>query len=194
VPKADGWGDGGSWYERSDALIDRRTWERPPEAARIRGDYAAFLTEDGLTGQERLAFGMLAEGYRPREIAVALEVTRPRVSYIKRASGQKLVRFFGDAWDFESPDGQESGPGAKVERCGLPIHVYLPYVAETQDEKMYQVVMDRERWFSVVMGEKYKVDARSTDRMAERIPLPESAASALAFRLEVALTRAGGAT
>ena len=28
--------------------------------------------------------------------------------------------------------------GAKVERCGRPVHVYLPYVAETQDEKMYR--------------------------------------------------------
>ena len=76
--------------------------------------------------------------------------------------------------------------GAKAERCGQPIHVYIPYIAETQDEKMYRVVMDRERWFSVVMGESFKVDARTTDRLAERIPLPASVASELAFRLEVA--------
>ncbi|GIW90694.1 MAG: hypothetical protein KatS3mg109_1126 [Pirellulaceae bacterium] len=75
--------------------------------------------------------------------------------------------------------------GAKVELCGQPIHVYIPYIAETQDEKMYRVVMDRERWFSVVMGENFRVDARSTDRLAERIPLPASVASELAFRLEV---------
>ncbi|MCK5878368.1 MAG: DEAD/DEAH box helicase [Holophagae bacterium] len=75
--------------------------------------------------------------------------------------------------------------GAKVERCGQPINIYLPYISETQDEKMYRVVIDRERWFSVVMGEDYKIDARTTDRLAERIPLPEAAASELAFRLEV---------
>jgi hypothetical protein len=51
-------------------------------------------------------------------------------------------------------------------------------VAETE------VVMDRERWFSVVMGESYRVDARTTDKQAERIPLPESLARELAFRLE----------
>ncbi len=51
--------------------------------------------------------------------------------------------------------------GAKVERCGQPIKIYLPYIAMTQDEKMYRVVMDRERWFQVVMGEKYKVDAQN---------------------------------
>ena len=75
--------------------------------------------------------------------------------------------------------------GAKVERCGDPIHVYLPYVAETQDEKMYRVVMDRERWFNVVMGEKFRVDARTTDALAQRVPLPASVARELAFRLEV---------
>lgn len=75
--------------------------------------------------------------------------------------------------------------GAKAETCGQPIYVYLPFVAETQDEKMYRVVTDRERWFSVVMGENYKSDARSVDRMAERIPFPASAAAELAFRLTV---------
>jgi len=75
--------------------------------------------------------------------------------------------------------------GAKVERCGEPIHVYLPFIAATQDEKQYRVVMDRERWFSVVMGEEYRMDLKTTERLAERIPFPESAASKLAFRLEV---------
>jgi hypothetical protein len=77
--------------------------------------------------------------------------------------------------------------GAKAERCGQPIHVYLPYVSETQDEKMYRVVMDRERWFSVVMGEKFKMDAKTTDRLSQRVPLPECVADALKFRLDVAL-------
>lgn len=75
--------------------------------------------------------------------------------------------------------------GAKVEQCGQPLRLYLPYLAETQDEKMYRVVMDRERWFSVVMGESYKVDVRTTEKMAQRVPLPASLAEQLAFRLEV---------
>jgi hypothetical protein len=79
--------------------------------------------------------------------------------------------------------------GAKAERCGQSIFLYLPYIAETQDEKMFRVVMDRERWFSVVMGENYKVDARSLEKLAARIPLPESAARELAFRLEVAKSK-----
>jgi superfamily II DNA or RNA helicase len=75
--------------------------------------------------------------------------------------------------------------GAKVERCCQPIEVYMPYISETQDEKMYRVVMDRERWFKVVMGESYKVDARTTEKLASRIPFPESAANELTFDLRV---------
>jgi ERCC4-related helicase len=75
--------------------------------------------------------------------------------------------------------------GAKVERSGESIHVYLPYVAETQDEKMYRVVMDRERWFNVVMGEDYKTDLKTTDKISERVPLPKSVAEHLSFRLEI---------
>ena len=75
--------------------------------------------------------------------------------------------------------------GAKVERCNQPIQVYLPYIAKTQDEKMYRVVMDRERWFKIVMGERYKVDAKTTEKLAERIPFPERAADKLAFDFSV---------
>ena len=74
---------------------------------------------------------------------------------------------------------------SKVERCGLPIKLYFPSIAETQDEKMYRVVMDRERWLNVVMGEKYTVDLKSTEKLAQRIPFPESAADELRFKLDV---------
>ncbi len=75
--------------------------------------------------------------------------------------------------------------GAKVERCGQPIKIYLPYIAMTQDEKMYRVVMDRERWFQVVMGEKYKVDAKTTEKLAQRIPFPEIASKTLSFDFSI---------
>ena len=76
--------------------------------------------------------------------------------------------------------------GAKADQAGAPIHVYLPYVAETQDEKMFRVVMDRERWFQVVMGEKFGVESEAAaEKAAARVPLPTRAAEALAFRLEV---------
>jgi superfamily II DNA/RNA helicase len=74
--------------------------------------------------------------------------------------------------------------GSKAELCGQSINVFLPYVAETQDEKMYRVVIDRERWFNIVMGEKFKIDVSGTDKLAERIILPERIIQELQFRLE----------
>jgi len=75
--------------------------------------------------------------------------------------------------------------GAKAERTKQPINVFLPFVAGTHDEKMFRVVTDRERWFQVVMGEDYRIDEAHTDKLAERVALPESVIRELAFRLEV---------
>ena len=85
----------------------------------------------------------------------------------------------------EQRTGRVDRIGAKAEMAGQSIQIYIPFIAETQDEKMYRVVMDRERWFSVVMGEDYKVDTRTTENLSCRIPLPASAASELAFKLGV---------
>jgi ERCC4-related helicase len=85
----------------------------------------------------------------------------------------------------EQRTGRVDRIGCKAEQAYQPIHVYLPFVTATQDEKMFRVVRDRERWFSVIMGEKYTVDEASTEKLAERIPFPEQAAHALAFDLSV---------
>jgi hypothetical protein len=58
-------------------------------------------------------------------------------------------------------------------------------VAATQDEKMYKVVMDRERWFNILMGEEYKDDFMNTEKLSERILLPEEIVKELVFKLEV---------
>ena len=73
----------------------------------------------------------------------------------------------------------------KAETTRRPIVVYEPYLEGTQDEKQYRVVKDRERWFNVVMGERLDLDERSTDRLAERVPLPDELAKSLALRLEI---------
>ncbi len=75
--------------------------------------------------------------------------------------------------------------GSKAELTGNPIVVYEPYVEGTQDEKQFRVVKDRERWFNVVMGEKMELDEWTTDRLAERVPLPEGLARRLTMRLGV---------
>ncbi|HVC12263.1 MAG TPA: helicase-related protein [Burkholderiales bacterium] len=83
----------------------------------------------------------------------------------------------------EQRSGRVDRIGCLAERVRQSINLYLPYVAATQDEKMFRVVRDRERWFQIVMGEKYEVDESTTDRRAARIALPEAVRSELALKL-----------
>jgi len=85
----------------------------------------------------------------------------------------------------EQRTGRVDRIGAKAERVRQPIHVFLPYLGGTQDEKMYRVVRDREHWFQVLMGEQFEMSEGQRERIAERVALPESAARALAFKLDV---------
>jgi len=80
--------------------------------------------------------------------------------------------------------------GGKAERCGLPIRVYLPYVEGCQDEKLFRVVMDRERWFGVVMGAEASMakvlnaNAWEVERLAEQQLAPLAMVESLRMRLE----------
>lgn len=87
----------------------------------------------------------------------------------------------------EQRTGRVDRIGAKAERVGHPINVFMPYIAQTQDEKMFRVVMDRERWFEVLMGGGFELDlgARHTDQAAERVPLPAAIADFLSLKLNV---------
>lgn len=85
----------------------------------------------------------------------------------------------------EQRTGRVDRIGAIAETVAKPIEVFLPYVGGTQDEKQFRVVMDRERWFQVLMGADYRTDESFTEKAAERIPLPVAAAKALAFDLSV---------
>ncbi|MHB0980405.1 MAG: DEAD/DEAH box helicase [Thermoleophilia bacterium] len=75
--------------------------------------------------------------------------------------------------------------GSKAQETGCDIVVYEPYMAGAQDEKMYRVVKDRERWFKVLMGERLDTAEWATDRMAERVLVPEGLLSALNVDLGV---------
>lgn len=87
--------------------------------------------------------------------------------------------------DIEQRTGRIDRIECKAEKVTKPVEVYLPFVAETQDEKQFRVVMDRERWFQVLMGEDYRLDEATIEAIAQRIPLPRVAAQALSFALEV---------
>ena len=85
----------------------------------------------------------------------------------------------------EQRTGRVDRLGSKAEQIGVPINIYLPYIAATQDEKMYRVVRDREKWFDIVMGEKYTADDVITDRQSQRIPLPPAIHRELTLRLGI---------
>ncbi len=86
--------------------------------------------------------------------------------------------------DLEQRTGRVDRLGAKAEKAGQPIHIYYPYLEGTQDEKMYRVVMDRDRWFNVVMGGTFEVDYQTTEKLSERIPLPSQVLQQLKMDLE----------
>lgn len=65
-----------------------------------------------------------------------------------------------------------------------PIVVYLPYLSGTADERQFQVMSDRERWFRVVMGQD-EVAKLVTADSSNTVPLPESASNELAFKLSI---------
>ena len=87
--------------------------------------------------------------------------------------------------DIEQRTGRVDRLGSKAEQVKHSVEVFLPFVAETQDEKQFRVVMDRERWFQVLMGEEYRVDESGLEQMASRVPLPAIAAREMSFKLEV---------
>ena len=88
-----------SMGELSGALIDKRAWENPREATRIKLDYAAFLSSGNLTKRQRVVFEMLAQGYRPTDIAKALGISIVTASGYKRPLRKKLISFFGPEID-----------------------------------------------------------------------------------------------
>lgn len=81
--------------------------------------------------------------------------------------------------------------GAKAERSGHPIQIYLPYLEGCQDEKLFRVVMDRERWFGVVMGAEesmarvLKYSAWELERLASEVPIPLALVEKLQLKLAV---------
>jgi len=78
----------------------------------------------------------------------------------------------------------------RIDRLGCkaegrqPIAVYLPYLAGAADERQYRVMVDRERWFRVVM-EQEEVARLIRPDAEGGLPLPEVVADELSFHLAV---------
>jgi hypothetical protein len=78
----------------------------------------------------------------------------------------------------------------KAEVVRRPILVFEPFLAGSADEKMFRVVRDRERWFQIVMGQKFEFDEAASEQLASRIPLPDELARELIFDLRRAVPTA----
>lgn len=72
---------------------------------------------------------------------------------------------------------------SKAEMCRRPIRICQPFIAGGADEKMFRVLRDRERWFQVVMGQRFEFDEATSEELANRVPLPEELATRLTFDL-----------
>lgn len=90
------------------------------------------------------------------------------------------------AWNpstIEQRTGRVDRIGCKAEGS-QPIAVYMPYLAGASDERQYRVMVDREKWFRVVMGQEEVARLIPTDA-EPAVPLPESLAESLNFELGI---------
>jgi ERCC4-related helicase len=166
------------------------------ESQRDKDDDLSQMSEVSVMPNIRLANGLVKQETRQRlmlafntpffpEVLVASSVLAEGVDLHLSC---RYVIHHDLSWNpstLEQRTGRVDRIGAKAEMVKKPIEVFLPYIGGTQDEKQYRVVMDRERWFQVLMGEEYRTDESYTEKSAERIPLPLAAAEALAFDLSV---------
>jgi hypothetical protein len=156
----------------------------------------ASSRREGLVPNVRLANGQVARATRERlmlafntpffpEVLIASAVMAEGVDL--HLNCRYLIHHDLD-WNpsiLEQRTGRLDRIGSKAEISKQPIVIYEPYLEATQDEKQFRVVKDRERWFNVVMGERLELDEASTDRLADRLPLPAGVAQSLALRLEI---------
>lgn len=84
----------------------------------------------------------------------------------------------------EQRAGRVDRVGSLAERTGHHIQVFEPFLAATQDERVYRVVKDRERWFNVIMGGAGPLTLREAEQVAQRVPLPDDLLAQLTFHLE----------
>ena len=97
------------------------------------------------------------------------------------------------AWNpssIEQRTGRIDRLGCKAE-LKRPIHVYLPYLSGTADERQFRVMTDREQWFRIVMGQDDVARLIPCDEDHRRPKLPAAFSDGLTFRLALGKSRGG---
>ena len=94
----------------------------------------------------------------------------------------------------EQRNGRIDRIGSKARRVGEPVEVYVPYLADTADERLYRVMMDRRQWFDIVLGGKGEAPISAAEEEVAVPPrsLPEDLVEALVPDLTVRPTRSSG--
>jgi hypothetical protein len=85
----------------------------------------------------------------------------------------------------EQRTGRVDRVGSKAAELGLSIEVHLPYIAGTQDERRYRVVMDRANWFHEVLDGGRR-SGEADEGESARLALPEGLAEQLRIDLSLA--------
>ena len=199
-------GSGTSWRQKFDGfiefLVECSTEERKSylEAAR-RTQTGGIRVEEGEEDDDdstvTLANVQVATGVTRRETRARLMRAFntpffPDILVCSQVMGEgvDLQRFCRHvihhdlAWNpstIEQRTGRIDRLGCKAEGR-QPIAVYLPYLAGTADERQYQVMSDRERWFRVVMGQE-EVARLITPDSNSTIPLLDAISGDLSFKL-----------
>jgi ERCC4-related helicase len=133
------------------------------ETQRDKDDDLSLMKEVNVMPNIRLANGLVKQETRQRlmlafntpffpEVLVASSVLAEGVDL--HLSCRHVIHH-DLSWNpstLEQRTGRVDRMGAIAETVAKPIEVFLPYVGGTQDEKQFRVVMDRERWFQVLMG------------------------------------------
>lgn len=179
-------------YLRAVSVYSRpRGWERVDE------DEVDEEAEDGsyrVVPLVRMVYGKTKSEVRDRLMLAFNSPLFPEilVSSSVLSEGVDLHRFCRHVihhdlcWNpstLEQRTGRLDRVGCKAEVCLKPIKVYEPFLAGSADEKMFRVLRDRERWFQIVMGQKYEFDEAASEAIAARVPLPQELARELTYDL-----------
>jgi hypothetical protein len=190
----DGQKSGDPLAEYLDAVA---VYVKPRKAGEDDDEEAAPSVDEGtyrVLPTVRLAFGDTKAEVRERLMLAFNSPLFPEVlvSSAVLAEGVDLHRFcrfvihHDLCWNpstLEQRTGRLDRIRCKAEVSGRPIVIYEPFLAGSADEKMFRVVRDRERWFQIVMGQKFEFDEAATEELANRVPLPADLAAELVFDL-----------
>ena len=165
-------------------LSDVSVYARARRRANLDGDKVVESDEDDGTYRivplVRMVFGDTPPETRDRLAQAFNSPLFPEILVSSSVMGEgiDLHRFcrhvihhdgFWNPSTLEQQTGRLDRIQSKAEICRRPIVVCQPFLAGGADEKMFRVLRDRERWFQVVMGQKFEAITRATNPRSSKL-------------------------